>query len=45
MNINTQEVQQKAIGLLTDGKTKFNAAKSKKVMEEGYATFVEGIEL
>jgi len=45
MNINTQEVQQKAIALLTEGKEKFNSAKRKEDLEEGYKTFVSGIEL
>ena len=39
MSINTQEFNKKAIGLLIDGKAKFNGAKSKVELEDGYKTF------
>jgi len=45
MNINTQEVQKKAIDMLTEGKNMFNNAKNKAEMTEGYNKFIEGITL
>ena len=45
MNINTAEVQKKAIENLVEGKKKFDNAKSKQAREEGYKLFVNGIEM
>jgi len=45
MNINTSEVQKKAIENLVEGKKKFDNAKSKSQREEGYKLFITGIEL
>ena len=45
MNVDNQEVQKRALGLLQGGKDTFNEAKNKEGREKGYKDFVEGVEL
>jgi vacuolar protein-sorting-associated protein 4 len=45
MNINTREVQAKAIEKLKSGKENFNTAKDKSQMRVGYEEFYEGIKI
>jgi vacuolar protein-sorting-associated protein 4 len=45
MNIDTQDVQKRALALLQGGKNTFNAAKTKEQRTEGYKQFIEGVEL
>lgn len=45
MNIDTKAVQQKAIETLKAGKEKFNTAKDKATMKEGYGLFYDGIKM
>lgn len=44
MNINTQEVQKRAIEKLTNGKKTYNEGKTVPERQDGFKLFVEGIE-
>lgn len=45
MNIDTQDVQKRAIQLLQNGKNNFSAARSGEERKKAYDEFIEGIEL